>query len=207
MLNHEAGGFNCHAVDAALRMGASHIWMPTKSAANHQAHLGGRNGLTILNGTRLHDDVRCILRQIADANAILATGHLSPEESRILVEEALAAGVQRISVTHPEWGVTSMPVAVQQVLAASGAVYFERCLVSAHPGIEAGVQFETIAAQIRAVGVETTIAATDYGMPRFDTPAEGLRTYAARLQAADFSPAEIRRMVCENPARLLRLSP
>ena len=206
VLNDTVGGFNCRAVDAALRMGASQIWMPTKSAANHQLHLGGRGGYTIFNGAKLRDDVRAILRQIADADAILATGHLAPDESRVLIEEALAAGVKRISVTHPEWGVTAMSIEVQRLLAASGAVFFERCLVSADPGVTGNVPFSTIAEQIRAVGVDTTITATDYGMPRFATPADGLRDYVVRLAAADFSPTEIRRMVCENPARLLRLS-
>ncbi|MBL9218928.1 MAG: hypothetical protein JNG82_10600 [Opitutaceae bacterium] len=205
VLNHAAGGFNCHAVDAAIRMGASHVWMPTKSAANHQTQFGGRGGLTIMNGAKLRDDVRDILRQIADADVILATGHLAPEESRILIEEALAVGVKRISVTHPEWGVTAMPVETQRTLAATGAVYFERCLVSAHPGAERGILFDTIVQQIRAVGVGSTIAATDYGMPQFDTPANGMRTYAARLRDAGFASEDIRLMFCENAARLLRL--
>ena len=139
VLNDTVGGFNCRAVESALRMGATQIWMPTKSAANHQKHLGGRGGFTIFNGAKLRDDVRTILRQVAEADAILATGHLSPEESRVLIEEARAAGVKRISVTHPEWGVTAMPVEVQRSLAVSGAVFFERCLVSIHPGSKASV--------------------------------------------------------------------
>ena len=206
VLNDTVGGFNCRAVESALRMGATQIWMPTKSAANHQEHLGGRGGFTIFNGAKLRDDVRTILRQVAEADAILATGHLSPEESRVLIEEARAAGVKRISVTHPEWGVTAMPVEVQRSLAVSGAVFFERCLVSIHPGSKASVSFDTIVEQIRAVGVDSTIAATDYGMPHFATPAEGLRDYANRLLGSGFSLAEVRRMVRDNPARLLRLN-
>lgn len=205
VLNETVGGFNCHAVEAALNMGASHIWMPTRSAANHRAHIGGRGGYTIFNDAKLRDDVRTIVRQIADADAILATGHLSPEESRVLIEEALAAGVKRISVTHPEWGVTAMPVETQRDFAATGAVYFERCLVSTDPKVVKPVPFETITRQIRAVGVGSTVAATDYGMPYFDTPVEGMRDYATRLIAANFAPEEVRHMLCDNPARLLRL--
>lgn len=205
VLNETVGGFNCHAVEAALNMGASHIWMPTRSAANHRAHIGGRGGYTIFNDAKLRDDVRTIVRQIADADAILATGHLSPEESRVLIEEALAAGVKRISVTHPEWGVTAMPVETQRNFAATGAVYFERCLVSTDPQIAKPVPFETIIEQIRAVGVESTLAATDYGMPYFDSPADGMREYARRLVAGNFTTEEVRRMLCDNPARLLRL--
>ncbi|HXQ81949.1 MAG TPA: DUF6282 family protein [Opitutaceae bacterium] len=205
VLNAAAGGFNPRAVEAALKMGATQVWMPTKSAANHQRHLGGRGGLTIFDGARLRDDVALILRQVAEADAILATGHLSPEESRVLVDEALAAGVSRISVTHPEWGVTAMPVAVQQKLASSGSVFFERCLVSTRPDLQATVPFETLVGQIRAVGVATTIAATDYGLPQLPTPLEGLADYAERLLQSGFSAADVRRMVRDNPARLLGL--
>jgi hypothetical protein len=205
VLNDTAGGFNPRAVEAALRMGATQVWMPTKSAANHRAHLGGRGGLTIFDGARLREDVALILRQVAEADAILATGHLSPEESRVLVGEALACGVRRISITHPEWGVTAMPVSVQQKLASSGSVFFERCLVSTRPELEATVPFETLAGQIREVGVSTTIAATDYGLPQLPTPLEGLADFAARLLQSGFTERDVRQMVRDNPARLLRL--
>jgi hypothetical protein len=206
VLNHAVGGLNPRAVEAALKMGATQVWMPTKSAANHQRHLGGSDGICILNDGRLLPVVADILRQIADADAVLATGHLSPEESRALVLEALAAGVRRISITHPEWGVTAIPVNVQQELAAAGGVYFERCLVSIQPDIPQRVEFDAIVLQIRAVGVRTTIAATDYGMPQYDTPANGMRQFIARLIAAGFDAAEVRQMTRDNPRRLLKLT-
>ncbi len=206
VLNDTVGGLNPRAVEVALKMGGEEIWMPTKSAANHQEFFGGRDGLTVLNGTRLREEVRDIVRLVADAGAILATGHLSPGESRILIEHALAAGVRRISVTHPEWGVTAMPVRDQRELAGSGAVFFERCLVSAQPGLRFTVPFGVIAEQIRAVGVDSTIAATDHGLPEMPAPADAMRSYIRQLAAAGFTAAEIARMVRDNPARLLRLS-
>jgi hypothetical protein len=199
------GGLNPRAVEAALKMGGDEIWMPTKSASNHQRFFGGRGGLTVLNGVALRDEVREIVRLIADAGVILATGHLSPEESRILIEHALAAGVRRISVTHPEWGVTAMPVECQQRLAQTGAVFFERCLISTQPGFKYTVPFDVVVRQIRSVGVETTIAATDHGMPQTATPVDAMRSYIRQLAAAGFSLQEISRMVRDNPARLLRL--
>ncbi|MCI0419617.1 MAG: DUF6282 family protein [Acidobacteria bacterium] len=205
VLNDTVGGFNPHAVNAALRMGAVQVCMPTQSAANHKQYFGGRDGLTILNGTKLRDQVVTILRLVSDSNAILATGHLSPEESCVLIEEALSAGVQRISVTHPEWGVTAMPVEVQQRLAPLGVVYFERCLVSTQPDLVGHVTFETMVQQIRAVGAETTVIASDYGMPQYPTPLEGMRDFIKRLLEAGFSQEEVRCMARENPAKLLRM--
>lgn len=125
----------------------------------------------------------------------------------MLIQEALAAGVRRVSVTHPEWGATAVPIDVQQDLARTGSVYFERCLVSIEPDLHGHVPFEVIVRQIRTVGVETTIVATDYGMPQYPAPVAGLRTYLARLLAARFDEADIRQMVQDNPARLLGLEP
>ena len=205
VLNDTAGGFNPHAVEAALKMGAAQIWMPTKSAANHQEHFGGRGGLSILDGTRLRSEVVDVLRLVADANAILATGHLAPEESRILIGEALALGVRRISVTHPEWGVTAMSVEVQKKLATNAGVFFERCLVSTHPDLAFTVPFAALAQQIREVGPTTTIAATDHGMPQLPTPVAGMELMIRQLLAAGFSREEVRLMVQTNPAKLLKL--
>ncbi len=138
---------------------------------------------------------------------MVATGHLAPDESIVLIDAALDLGVRRISVTHPEWGVTAMPVETQQALASRGAVFFERCLVSTEAGQPAGVSFETLVDQIRAVGCETTIAATDYGLPQHAAPVDGLRVYIARLLAAGFDEESVRQMVQTNPARLLGLEP
>ena len=45
-----------------------------------------------------------ILRAIAQSDCIVGTGHLSPEETSVLIDLAGKLGVQKILVTHPEWG-------------------------------------------------------------------------------------------------------
>lgn len=205
VLNDSVGGLNPMAVETAIKMGGEMIWMPTVSAANHRRFFGGRGGLTILSGTRLRPEVRKILGLISDANKILATGHLSPSESTVLIEEALSLGVRRISVTHPEWGVTAMPVKMQLKLAKSGAVAFERCLISAEAKALHTVPFETIVKQMRAVGVASTIIATDFGLPNTMAPVDAFRSYLTRLQKAGFTYDEIKAMAQDNPAKLLDL--
>lgn len=205
VLNDTVGGFNPRAVETTLEMGGTEIWMPTKSAANHQQFFGGRDGLTVLQDAHLRPEVRDIIRLVADAGAILATGHLSPDESCALVEEALAAGVRRISITHPEWGATAMPVEMQRRLAQSEGVFFERCLVSTLLGARHTVPFAMIAQQIRSVGVDSTIAATDHGLPKALAPVDAMRAYIRQLAESGFSRPEIEKMVRDNPARLLQL--
>lgn len=203
-LNDTIGGLNPRAVEAALKLGAACVWMPTKSAANHRRQSGETGGLTVIAaGDSLTEDVLAILRLVADAGAVLATGHIAPAESLVLIEKALALGVRRVSVTHPEWGLTAVPVATQRELAATGRVYFERCLVSAQTDLRGHVPFAVIVDQIRAVGTESTVIATDFGMPQYPAPVDGMRTYIAALLRAGFTETEVARMCRDNPADLL----
>jgi len=205
VLNDTVGGLNPAAVEAALQLGAVQVWMPTLSAANHRAHLGGHGALTATDRGRLRPEVMEILRLIAAHDAILATGHLAPAEAESLIDAALELGVTRISVTHPEWPVTAMPLAVQRRLAGTGRVFLERCLVATQPGAPAPIDFATIASQIRATPIEQNIIASDFGMPQFPTPVEGMRMFIDRLLAAGFSEDEVGAMCRTNPARLLKL--
>jgi hypothetical protein len=203
-LNETVGGLNPAAVHLALRWGARQVWMPTRSAQNHRARQGQPGGLTVLNSSgQLRPEVEEILRLMAQGDAVLATGHLSPEEGAILVHRARELGVKRILVTHPEWPLTPYPLALQKELARRG-VMFERCFVSTtHRG--GYVPMESIAEAIAEVGVETTVLSTDSGQPDTPPPVECLRLYAERLRALGFTPDQLRQMMCLNPARLLGL--
>src|SRR5262245_28099925 len=166
VLNDSVGGLNPRAVEAALAMGAVQVWMPTLSAANHHAHLGGGGTLSVIRGTHLSDEALEILRLIAAKGAILATGHLSPRESEALIDAALEIGISRVNVTHPEWPVTAVPLNAQRRLAETGRVFLERCYVATQPGAPAPISFEVIAEQIRATPLRQNVIASDFGMPQ-----------------------------------------
>lgn len=205
VLNETVGGFNPAAVRLALALGAKQIWMPTRSARNHRRHHGEPGGLSVLDADgRLLPVVEEIVRCVAQADCILGTGHLGPEEAAVLIEYARNAGVERILVTHPEWGPTYYPLELQQRLAARGGVMFERCFVSTTHRC-GHVPFETIERAIDAVGPHATVLSTDLGQPDTPAPVDGLRLYAERLVATGFSPEKVRLMMKTNPARLLSL--
>ena len=205
VLNDTVGGFNPRAVEVALGLGAKQVWMPTRSALNHRRAHGVHDGLTVLgDDRRLKPEVERILELIAPTDCILGTGHLSPEESCVLIEAARAAGVQRILVTHPEWSVTSFPIALQRQLAALGNVWFERCFVSTTHRC-GHTPWPVIENAIADVGVDTTVIATDLGQPDTPPPAEGLRLYADKLCSAGFATDDVRRMMRDNPLSLLGL--
>ena len=91
VLNNANGGINPHAVDHAASIGAKIIWMPTVSAENHIAQLTGQ-GKTFPKTKRkmldpiplsaldangaVSDAAKACLDIIAEANIILAGGHL-----------------------------------------------------------------------------------------------------------------------------------
>jgi hypothetical protein len=204
VLNETVGGFNLAAVRLALALGAKQVWMPTRSARNHRRHHAQPGGLSVLDADgRLLPAVEEIVCCVAEANCILGTGHLSPEEATVLVDRARDVGVRKILVTHPEWGPTYYSLALQQRLAAGG-VLFERCFVSTTHRC-GHVPFETIERAIDVVGAQATVLSTDLWQPDTPAPVEGLRRYAERLASSGFPAEKLRLMMRTNPARLLSL--
>jgi len=59
-----------------------------------------------------------------------------------------------------------------------------------------------ITADIRALGVETTILSTDLGQAVNPAPVQGFRLYLAALAEAGFTSAELDRMARHNPTEV-----
>jgi hypothetical protein len=202
VLNDYVGGFNVAAVRVALEMGAKEIWMPTKSAHNHKVHHKEHGGLSVFDAHgQLRHDVQAIVRLIANADVILGTGHISPEEANSLIRFAHTEGVSKILVTHPEWGPTYYTPALQRELTVFGAI-FERCFVSTTHRC-GHVPFATIENAIADAGVNSTILASDLGQPDTPPPVEGMIEFAERMRAAGFSQEDLRRMMVTHPRHLL----
>jgi hypothetical protein len=200
-LNEAVGGFNPSAVKAALALGAREVFMPTFSAAHHRRQDGRDGGLTVLDGAgRMRDEVRQILDLVAQADAILGTSHLAPEESLALVRAARQAGVRKVLVSHPEIGFLAIPLDIQRAMAAEGA-YFERM----HLHGNSCVDWAGLAAVMRAVGFARTVLVTDLGRPDAVDPVTGMQEMLEELEKQGFSRAELDRMARQAPARLLNL--
>ncbi len=204
VLNETVGGLNPAAVRLALQLGARQIWMPTRSARNDRLYHGQPGGISILDEAgQLLPVVEEILRRMSQSDCILGTGHLSPQETSVLIDAAQRLGVQKVLVTHPEWGPTYHSWEAQKELAGRGSnVFFERCFVST-TYLCGSVPFDTIERAITETGVERTILSTDLGQPETPPPADGMRLYAERLHSTGFSVDQIRIMMQTNPERLL----
>jgi len=213
------GGLNPEAVKVAIRMGAKTIWLPTLSAANHiqrtRSKVTGNLGVmssgfkplpapVLDEAGTVRPALQEILALIADADILLATGHLSVAEIGVVVDAALAAGVRKIVVNHPDLWLIDMDVAEQRRLAARG-VMLELCVRSLTAPGHGAASARDLARQIRAVGPAHVVMATDLGQRECPPPADGLCWYIAQMLECGISPAEIAQMTKANPARLLGL--
>ena len=103
-LNNASGGINPHAVDHAIKLGGKIVWMPTLSAKNHLDELASGKAktfpktskkmldaepLTALDANgNVTDATKKVIDLIAEANIILAGGHLHVSEQHRLFDEA-----------------------------------------------------------------------------------------------------------------------
>jgi len=205
VLNYAVGGLNPAAVEAALQMGAKEIWMPTLDAENQRHKDGKSGGISIFTeSNKILNEVHEILDLIHQANAIIATGHLSVEEVLSLVKLARERGVKKLLVTHPDSPLIQMPIETQIDISGEG-LFFERCYVDTTPAMNHATTVEEITNVIRKVGVNSTVVTTDFGLATLPPPVDGMREYLSGLAREGISSEEIIRMTREIPAYLLDL--
>ncbi len=216
-LNPPVGGLNPCAVESALRKGANVIFFPTYGAENHIAIWGAGkpptafplpspdySGLSILdeNG-KLHADGEAILRLIVRHDAVMATGHLSPRESLVLIKSAVDYGIRRILVTHVSESVNAMSLEQQKEAVQLGA-FIEHCFFAVTENCPKSVSLDWIGEQIRLIGVENVILTSDFGQVSNGPPVEGFCFYLGKMKRLGFSDEELRTMIRENPQKLLK---
>jgi hypothetical protein len=152
-------------------------------------------GLTVLSGGKLTPAAHRVLEEVSTADLALASGHLAPEETRLLFEAAGELGIERLIVTHPHVSFVEMNVTDMKYLAGLGA-YIEL------------IDEQSIADRaqvIRAVGVSHCLISTDAGKVAEPTPVRRLQRTLDGLANEGFSEEEIRVMSGDVPRYLLGL--
>lgn len=173
----------------------------------------------------LSSELKEILELIAaNPNVYLNTGHVSPQEAIRLIELAKEFGIKKVLVANA--AVANMSIEEMKKAANLGA-FLERTL-AAHthttsipkthyyvepeyraldeglPGqITGGVKM--IADQIKEVGPEHFILATDFGVYTLPPPVEGMREFIACMLDLELPEDDVRMMTSRNPAKLLGL--
>ncbi|OGO24883.1 MAG: hypothetical protein A2144_06635 [Chloroflexi bacterium RBG_16_50_9] len=212
-LDYEIGGLNFYAVENGARLGAKVVWLPTFSSANSinkMRSLGlpmEGDGISILDGTqKLLPEVNKILSIIKKYDMVLATGHISPREIFVLINEAQKNGIKKFVITHPtdsEFAEEILSLDELQQLAKTGA-FIEFTLVGMLPN-EFGHNPAHIAQIIKTIGPEHCVISTDLGQPQNPLPVEGMRLFIATLLHHGISQEDVELMAKVNPAKLLSL--
>lgn len=222
VLNNYVGGLNPDAITGAARISERPIivWFPTINAQNFLSKsryeirpewTGGKfrsrlsrdvKGIRVTDASgKLTGAARAALRAVKDNGCVLATGHLSSEESQRLVSEAIGMGIGRIIITHPIYQLIGMPIEVQKEMTGAKGVYAE--IPYSMYAID-GIGMDRIARDIRGVGPEKCIISSDVGQINMPGPSAALREFADLLKGSGIGDDDIRTMGSSNPRRLAR---
>jgi hypothetical protein len=215
VLNRAVGGMNPVAVEAmALTRGGRGkvVYMPTVDAEGRNP--GRPNAVPVSRNGQLLPEVLEVLKVMGKHNLSLSTGHVSPDETMMLIRAAKAAGVNNIYVQHPNHGGVVMSTAqmkeavrlgalIEIVLSGEGLTGGKAAAVNPeNPVMDYGPQK---IADIRALGPQNVVVTSDLGQPGRVNHAVAFQMALTALAKAGFSQAEIDTMTRHNPARFLGL--
>ena len=195
-LNAPVGGINPAAVEAAALVEAKVVWMPTRDAMAD----GGTLTVFDENG-ELTQEAQTVLDLAVEHRMIVASGHLSAEETISLFQSARSGGADSLIATHPMASYT--PDQVKEV--ASLGAYIEHTFVACMPS-GGDLSPADLMRNIRSATVERSILTSDFGQWQNPPPAEGLRMAIAALLDEGLTADELETLVKHNPARLLEAS-
>jgi hypothetical protein len=206
VLNSAVGGRNPAAVEAALALGARVVWMPTLDARAHsEAGLSRPFPLAPVYALPPHeptgeDAVREICALVAEADAVLATGHLSGAEIAWLLPAARDANVGRIVITHPCFTVPALDEKSTKTLVRQGAYAEVTAFQLLHqPGMTAA----RLASFIAPIGPERCILTSDAGQIETPPPPEALARLVAALEAEGLEERRVAAMASTIPEELV----
>jgi len=215
-LNAPVGFVNPTAVESALRSGTDVVYFPTYGAENHIKKWGlgkpptafpvpndNKIGFNLFDETgETRNNLKAVIQMIAEYDAVLGTGHLSPIESLELIKQAVENGVKRIVVTHASESVVDMEPDQQKEAVSMGAM-IEHCFFAVTDSCPNKIALENIKEQIRYVGLSSSILSTDFGQVQNGSPIEGFSYYLEKMQALGFSEDELHIMIHDNPKKLI----
>ena len=224
VLNHYVGGFNPDIIRASAELSEKPIivWFPTLHTEKFlrsqkfeileewidprvRERLKLRptknvKALSVFDNGKISKEVESVLYSIRENGAILATGHLSWQESYGLVKFAAEkVGIEKIIITHPIYQKIDMPIKIQKELAKLGALV-EHCY--SMYSIDK-IPMDRIARQIKDIGADNCILSSDVGQTFSKSPSEALTDFISLLKKEGVTENEIKTMLIKNPARLV----
>jgi hypothetical protein len=221
-LNESVGGINPEAVDLMIKFtgGCGKIvWLPTHGSANHKSFFAKKadaGGIRVIDASgSVVPELRKVLKLIAKADIIFATGHVSGKEILASVKAAKQEGVRKVLVTHAMQSPGELSIDDLKRCVEAGA-FIEHCYLTYLMGPQAAlgwmkgwkhIPIEEFAKAIKEVGAENCVIATDLGQYMNPIPADGMKEFILALMSKGITQEQINLMAKKNPARLLGLEP
>ena len=221
VLNNFVGGLNPEAIYAASLINRAPIivWFPTINAKNflektkyeiakewvQQKDFKARlskdvKGIYIFDKKgNLNKKTFEVLEAIKKTNSILATGHISWQESKKLVKEALSIGIRRIIITHPIYQKINMPINVQTELGIMGC-FIEVCY--SMYSIDK-IPIDKIVFQIKEIGYKNIILTSDVGQKFSPDPSVALYKFSNLLLNEGITLNMLYKMLVKNPRKII----
>lgn len=221
-LNYSVGGLNPLAIESAAKQGAKVLFMPTWSA-EHDIERGGMSrhlrhfldrahGLRPGKGIRITDasgkltsQARECLACAAQYGMTVCTGHISPQESIALADGAKDYGIEEVIFSHPDSGSVGAKREEIRDMCALGAVC-EFCALGCLPPLQR-IRPKEFADIVGDIGSDKVILTTDYFFEWAPPGPETMRMLIGTFLALGMPEENVRKMVRDNPARLLGLEP
>jgi hypothetical protein len=217
-LNSAVGGLNPHAVDLALKMGGRIVWFPTIASPQHIEHHRAHPDLKFPKlavklqpetpvdvfgeDGALRPEVHRIIESIAEADAILASGHMAPRSITAVFEAARDAGVRKLLVNHPNFVVEASYDDARHWVSLGATIEHSLCMYDEASSFHHW-DVDTLVAWVEAVGAEHSTLGSDLGQMSNPLPTEAFRKIVSRLLDRGMPEHDVRRMVRDNPRRLL----
>jgi hypothetical protein len=215
MLNEAVGAVSPSVVEIALALGTKEIELPTYSSKGHYDAYGDDQKIFpyrkrikpiyILDDQgRLIPEVEEIMQLVKGADAFLASGHVSVLEVDALVRRAKEIGC-KVMVSSVSTDMPGYPLDAQERW-ASDDVFMEHdyAAVSEMPHVKTPIA--VIVKQIRTVGAERCVIASDAGNMKLPREVESMKDFLGRLIEAGITDQEIDLMARRNPRILLGVS-
>jgi len=217
-LNSQVGGLNPHAVDLALKMGGRIVWFPTIASPQHIEHHRAHPDLKFPKlavklqpeepvdvfgeDGKLKPEVHRILESIAEADAILASGHMSPASITAVFEAAREKGVRRMLVNHPNFVIEASYDDARHWVELGALIEHSLCMYDEESTFYHW-DLDTLVKWVEAVGAERSTLGSDLGQDGNPLPTEAFRKIVDSLLDRGMPERDVRRMVADNPRRLL----
>lgn len=225
-LNRFVGGLNPDAIYSSHVLSKERVvvWLPTIHAKNHLSKTKGdyeipaawsHNPNFVCRKKEQVKPVRVmdkdkgltqkmiqVLKAIKRFDCVLATGHVSHHEAKMIAEQALKMNIPVI-LTHVAGRHIAMPINMQKDLAEKGA-FVEHCYIFYKDRLNPeDYPLSETARMIKEVGADHVIVSSDSGQTKNPLPSECLKHYVGLLSKFGITKEDWQKILIKNPKRLL----